>query len=54
MVDNANWGKTLSISLINRIIKAVKDEKTTKMMKMTSDVMVAVATTIQKDRQGNC
>jgi hypothetical protein len=44
LVDTLYREKTLLIILRNCIIKAVKDQKITKITKRTADVMVAVAT----------
>jgi histone-lysine N-methyltransferase SETMAR len=59
LVDAAYGDKTLSISQINRIIKAVKEGKTTSDLrhsnaqktKWTDDVVAAVAATIETDRR---
>jgi hypothetical protein len=59
LVDAAYGDKTLSISQINRIIKAVKERKTTsdlrqsntKKTKRTDDVMAAVAAAVETDRR---
>jgi hypothetical protein len=40
LVNNVYEDKTVSITQINCIIKAVKEEKSTKMTKMTANVMV--------------
>jgi hypothetical protein len=43
LVDNTFGDRTLSIIQTNFIIRAVIDEKKAKMMKTTTDVVVAVA-----------
>jgi hypothetical protein len=43
LVNNAYEDKTLSINQTNCVIKAVQDERVTKMMKMTPNAIVAVA-----------
>jgi hypothetical protein len=46
LVNSAYGNKTLSINLINWIIKSVNAKKTAKMSKWTNYIMVAVATAI--------
>ncbi len=41
----------MSYSQINDLIKAVKSEKFTKIIKMTTDVVVSVAATVEKVQQ---
>jgi hypothetical protein len=43
LVNNAYEDKTLSINQTNCVVKAVQDERVTKIMKMTTKVIVAVA-----------
>jgi hypothetical protein len=45
-VGKAYWEKTVSSSQINSLIKAVKDERLTKMTKRNTDVVVAVAAAV--------
>jgi hypothetical protein len=46
LIDNTNGDITLSTIQTNWNIKAVKNEKMTKLMKRTTDVVVAAAATV--------